>query len=81
MTIMLTPETEAKLREKALREGTDVNAVAEALISSALENEEMDFQEAVIGIQKGLEASWQGRVRPAQEVLADLRMKLQSQNG
>jgi hypothetical protein len=77
MTIMLNPETEAKLHEKALREGTDIHAVAEALITAALQSEEKDFEEAVIGIQKGLDASRLGRVRPAQEALAHLKTKLQ----
>jgi predicted transcriptional regulator len=81
MTIMLTPETEARLCEKALRKGAEVHAVAEALIATALESEERDFQEAVAGIEKGLEASRQGRVRSAQEVFADLQMKLTRQKG
>ena len=81
MTIVLTPETEAKLREKARREGADASFVAESLILAALEAEERDFQEAIIGIQRGLEAGRQGRVRPAADVHADLRAKLQQQSG
>jgi hypothetical protein len=39
MTITLTPETEARLREKAAREGQEPDAVAEALLAEALGHE------------------------------------------
>ena len=40
MTIVLTPETEARLQKQALRRGEDINRIAEKLISEALEWEE-----------------------------------------
>ena len=76
MTIILSPETKTKLREKAERDGRDINAVANALLAEALEWEARDYAAAVEGIRRGLEASAAGRVRPASEVFADMRRKV-----
>jgi predicted transcriptional regulator len=81
MTITINEEIEAKLRQKAEREGIHVNQAAEALLSAALEMEETDRREAIQGIQKGLDAGARGRVRPASAVFADLRAKLQNERG
>lgn len=64
------------LRERAQRDGQDVNRVADALIAAALEWEAQDRAEAIEGIRRGLEAGEAGRVRPASEVFADMRAKL-----
>ena len=42
MTVTLTPQTEMRLREKAEREGQDVNAVADAIIAAILDCEARD---------------------------------------
>jgi predicted transcriptional regulator len=76
MTVTLSPETEAKLRERAEREGRDVSLVADALISAALEWEALDREEALAGIRRGLEASAAGRVRSARDVFADMRARI-----
>ena len=73
MAIAISPETEARLREKADREGQDVGCIADALLTAALEWEELDREAAIAGIQRGLEASAAGRVIPASEVLAKTR--------
>lgn len=78
MTISLSPETEARLRERAERDGRDVDAVADALLSFALEWEVQDRAEAIAGIQRGIEASEAGRVRPAADVFAQMRARLSS---
>lgn len=78
MTITLSDETDARLREKAEREGQDVNAVAESLIAAALEWEALDREAAIAGIRRGLEAIAAGRVRPAADVLEGLRTQLHS---
>ena len=54
MTVTLTPQTEMGLREKAEREGQDVNAVADAIIAATLEWDAHEFAETVAGIQRGL---------------------------
>jgi predicted transcriptional regulator len=76
MTITISPELEARLRERAAREGVDPDSAAEALIALALDWEAQERAEAIAGIQRGLEASAAGRVRPAADVFADMRAKL-----
>jgi hypothetical protein len=75
MTIMLTPETEARLREKAEREGQDIHAVADALIAAALEWEAQERAEAVEGIRRGDQAAAAGHERPLAAFLAEQRAK------
>jgi len=75
MTITLTPETEARLREKAEREGQDVDAVADALLTTALEWELQDRMEAIDGLRHGDQAAAEGRERPLEAFLAEQRAK------
>lgn len=76
MALTVNPQLEARLREKAAQENRDADAVAEALLTMALDWEAQDYAEAVEGIRRGLEASAAGRVRPAAEVFADMRAKI-----
>ncbi len=71
MTITLEPETEARLREAAQREGWDVNALANALLSSALEEAPGALWETAIALQEGLKAVSEGRERPFETFLAE----------
>jgi hypothetical protein len=75
MTIMLTPETEARLREKAEREGQPLDAVADALLAAALERESQDRSEAVEGLKRGDQAAEERRERPLSAFLAEQRVK------
>lgn len=75
MSITLTPETEARLREQAVRQGLEPDALADSLLAEALAWEEVDRAEAVEGIRRGLEASDAGRVRPFAEFAAEMRAK------
>lgn len=54
IVISLSPEVEARLREKAAKQGQDVSLVATELLTSILEWEAQDSEEAVEGIQRGL---------------------------
>jgi predicted transcriptional regulator len=63
IVISLTPEVEARLRDKAAREGQNVSLLAAELIANALEWEMQDVQEAVEGIQHGLNDFEAGRFR------------------
>jgi predicted transcriptional regulator len=76
MTITISAELEAKLKERAAQEGKDPDSVAEALLAAALDWEAQERAETIAGIQRGLEASAAGRVRPAAEVFAEMRAKL-----
>jgi predicted transcriptional regulator len=73
MTITLSPALEARVKEQAAREGREPEVFLEALLSAALDWQAQDRAEAIAGIRRGLEASAAGRVRPAAEVLAEMR--------
>src|SRR4051794_19092705 len=77
MTITISQELEARLNERATQEGRDLDAVAESLLLAALEWEAQERAEAVAGIRRGLEDSAAGRVRPAADVFAEMRLKAQ----
>ncbi len=61
--ISLSPEMEAQLREKAIQQGQDVSIVAAQLLSQILEWELKDSQDAIAGIQDGLDDFATGRSR------------------
>jgi predicted transcriptional regulator len=61
--VSLSPELEARLCEKAARQEQDVSFVAAELLSSALEWDLQDSEDAIKGIQQGLEDFEAGRFR------------------
>ena len=75
MPIMLTPETEARLREKAIRDGQDVDTVAEAMLKYALEWEAQERDELIEAVRQSDQASAEGRERPFSEFVAEQRAK------
>ncbi|HEY9853793.1 MAG TPA: hypothetical protein V6D28_30260 [Leptolyngbyaceae cyanobacterium] len=77
MAIMVTlsPEAEARLRERAEQQGKDISVVAAELLSSALEWETKDIQEAVEGIQQGLDDFEKGRFRSFAQFAQEQRRK------
>lgn len=77
MTITLKPETEARLRERAERDGSDMNAIADSLVAAGLEWEARDQAEAAESLRLALAQSDAGRVRPFLDVAAEWRAKYQ----
>jgi predicted transcriptional regulator len=75
IVITLTPEEEAKLHRKAARQGKDVAIVAAELLASALEWEAQDYEEAIAGIQGGLDDFEAGRSRSFDEFAEEQRRK------
>ena len=73
MTLVINPDLEKKLRMRAAEEGTEPNAMAEALLAAALRWDQMDFEAAVQGIKPGLDAFEGGRFRPFTEFAAEQR--------
>ena len=84
MTLTLSPEIEARLRERASRDGKEAQAVAQALLADALAegdtasediltNEEIS--DARAGIRRGLEAAAQGRERPVKDYIKDVQLR------
>ncbi len=75
ITVTLSPGAEAKLLEKATRQGKDVATVAAELLASVLEWEAQDYEEAVEGIQRGLNDFEAGRFRSFEEFAEEQRRK------
>ncbi|MBD2005214.1 MULTISPECIES: hypothetical protein [Cyanophyceae] len=75
IVISLSPEVEAQLREKAAQQGQDISVVAAQLLAQILEWELQDSQEAVAGIQRGLDAFEAGHSRSFQEFAEEQRRK------
>lgn len=77
MTIVVTlsPELEQQLREKAIRQGQDVNLVAAELLANILKEEAQDSVEAIKGIQQGLDAFDIGKFRSFDEYANEQRRK------
>jgi predicted transcriptional regulator len=77
MTIVVTlsPELEALLRDKAAQRGQDINIVASELLASALGWDQQDAEEAISGIQQGLNDFEAGQFRSFQDFAAEQRNK------
>lgn len=84
MTVTLNTQIETSVRERAEREGQDINAVVNALIGRALADEEgydpddlteEEKTEIRAGIRRGLEAAAEGRERPIAAYAADVQKR------
>jgi predicted transcriptional regulator len=75
IVVTLSPELEEQLREKAIRQGQDINLVAAELLASVLEWETQDSAEAIVGIQQGLDEFDAGKFRSFDEYAAEQRQK------
>jgi len=75
IVVNLRPELEALLHDKALRHGQDINFVASELLSKILEWEAQDSEEAIKGIQKGLDDFETGRYRSFSEFAEQQHLK------
>ena len=75
MTIVvnLSSELEALLRDKAAQRGQDVSLVASELLASVLEWEVQDSEEAIQGIQQGLNDFEAGQFRSFSEFAQEQR--------
>jgi predicted transcriptional regulator len=75
LTIDLEPELLERLHEKATREGRDPETIAAHILAEALEWEAQDRQDAIEGIQRGLDDYEAGRFRSLDEVTAEKRQR------
>ena len=75
IVVTISPELEALLRDKAARQGQDINLVASALLASVLGWEVQDSEEAVKGIQQGLNDFEADRFRSFHEFAEEQRRK------
>lgn len=75
IVVTLSPELEALLYDRAARQGQDVSLVASELLASVLEWEKQDSEEAIKGIQQGLDDFEAGRFRSFQKFAQEQRRK------
>ena len=77
MTIVVTlsPELEEQLRQRAMRQGQDINLVAAELLTNILKEEAQDSVEAIEGIQQGLDDFSIGKFRSFDEYAHEQRRK------
>ncbi|MDZ8089915.1 MAG: hypothetical protein RMY16_30840 [Nostoc sp. DedQUE12b] len=75
IVVSLSPELEARLREKATQQGQDVSLVAAQLLEAVLEWEVQDSEAAIKGIQQGLEDFEAGRFRSFDDFADEQRRK------
>lgn len=73
--ITLTPELEEQLRKKTIQQGQDTSLVAAELLTAVLEWEAQDSEEAIQGIQQGLNDFEAGNSRAFGEFAAEQRRK------
>jgi predicted transcriptional regulator len=65
--VSLSSEIETRLREKAIQQGQDASLVAAELLARILDWEVQDSEEAVAGIQQGLDDFEAGLSRSFQD--------------
>jgi hypothetical protein len=85
MTIILTPETETRLLQQAVRLGKDANSLAETLIVAGLSQGDFgdgpdnlsaaELAEIRAGIGRGFEAAAAGRVKSLAQAVAEARQR------
>lgn len=75
IVVTLSPELEALLRDKADRQGQDISLVASELLASVLQWEKQDSEEAIQGIQQGLDDFEASRFRSFQDFAEEQRRK------
>ncbi|GAA6616199.1 hypothetical protein [Scytonema sp. NUACC26] len=75
ITVTLSPEIEAKLCKQAAIQGKDIVVLATELLANAIEWETKDCEEAVAGIQSGLEAFEAGEFRSFDKFADEQRRK------
>jgi predicted transcriptional regulator len=75
IVITLNPKLEALLHNRASKQGQDINFIASELLASILNWEEKDSEEAIKGIQTGLDDFDAGRFRAFQDFAEEKRHK------
>lgn len=66
IVVTLNPKLEALLHSRASKQGQDINFIASELLARILDWEEKDSEEAIKGIQAGLNDFEAGRYRSFQ---------------
>ncbi len=80
ISVTMRPDTETLLGERVHRASMDLNTLADALLTDALADDPDNLTEEQIaqicaGIQRGLDAAAEGRVRSAADYKADMQKR------
>ena len=75
IVVTLKPELEALLRDRAIQQGQEVDMVVSELLARFLEWESQDSEEAIQGIQKGLDDFEAGQFRDFEVFAEEQRRK------
>lgn len=75
LTIELTPEEEAHIRQEATMRGLSEGECARQLLTFALEWKTRDYEETVTALKEAEQAIKEGRVRSFSEFSAEMRRK------
>ena len=75
ITLNLTPEMEARLRETVARDGRDAETIAQTALAEWLEWEARERAEAAEGIRRGLDNFAAGRYSSAADAFAGIRAR------
>lgn len=75
IVVSLSPELEARLRQKAVQQGQDISLLAAELLTTVLEWEIQDSEDAIKGIQQGIDDFEAGRFRSFHEFAQEQRHK------
>jgi predicted transcriptional regulator len=75
IVVTLNPKLEALLNSRAAQRGQDVNLVASELLARILDWEEKDSEEAIKGIQQGLNDFETGKFQAFQTFAEKQRLK------
>ena len=71
MTLTLTPDAEARLRSVAAQRGLPPEKTIDVLLAEA----DLDFQEAVVGIQRGMDDFAAGRWISLEDYEAQIQLE------
>lgn len=71
MTLTLSPTTEARLAEQAIRDGVDPNELADRIMNLGLDWVELPDEDETAAIEEGMRACEEGRVRPFEEFVRE----------
>jgi len=75
ITISLSPSIEARLQARAEQQGQDINTLAAELLTQLIEWEQQDTEEAITGIQRGLDDFATGQARSFRDFATEQRHK------
>ena len=73
IVVTLNPRLEALLHSRATKQGQDVDLVVSELLANILDWDEKDSEEAIKGIQTGLDDFESGRYRSFRDFAEELR--------